>query len=237
METKNDAAGRPPDLAGRLALLAHVYSVYDSFTDTLTSACRLGCAHCCTCNATLTTLEAAFIFSRLSARERSDLTARLSEALGWPRFQPKITTNQLADICRRGDEPPPEETAPAGSPCPLLETGACSLYPVRPFNCRCMTSRTDCGKTGYADMDPFAVTVNTVFLQYIEHIDADGCSGNLIDVLWLMQHEDNDRRYRSAEPISCPPGLIPNRRVPALMIPPKHRKGMAPILQRLNPST
>jgi hypothetical protein len=237
VETKNDAGGRPGGLEERLALLGHVYSVYDEFTGILTTACRPGCAHCCTCNATLTTLEAAFMFSRLSAGERADLTARLPAALEWPRFQPGITTNQLADICRRDEEPPPEETLPPGSACPLLETGLCTLYPVRPFHCRCMTSRRDCGKTGWADMDPFAVTVNTVFLQYIEHIDADGCSGNLIDVLWFMQTEDGGRRYRSAEPISCPSGLIPNRRVPALMIPPKHRERMAPILQRLTPPT
>lgn len=96
-----------------------------------------------------------------------------------------------------------------------------------------MTSKTDCEKTGTADMDPFVMTVNTVLLQYIEHIDADGCSGNLVDgVLWL-QSKKNQQRWLAGESIEQAPGLIPNRRVPALMIPPRHRRRIAGLLEKL----
>ena len=43
----------------------------------------------------------------------------------------------------------------------------------------------NCGETGSADIDDFTASVNTVFLQVIEHLDAEGCSGNLIDVLQI----------------------------------------------------
>ncbi len=218
-------------------LLEHIYAVYDDFSETLPAACRRGCAHCCTRNVTLTTLEAYLIAAHLSAGGHEALAGRLAAGLDQDRFHPRITTNELADICRQGLAPP-EETQPGETVCALLEDEACPIYPVRPFHCRCMTSRTDCGKTGCADMDPFVMTVNTVFLQYIEHIDRDGFSGNLIDVMHFAMHffesRENRRRYEAGEPISQPPGLIPNRRVSALMIPPKHRGRIAPLLQKLN---
>lgn len=219
--------------APRLALLKHIYAVYDDFSETSPAACRRGCAHCCTRNATLTTLEAYLVADHLSAGGDGTLAGRLAAGLDQDRFRPRITTNELADICRQGLTPP-EETQPGDTVCMLLEDEACPIYAVRPFHCRCMTSRSDCGETGRADMDPFVMTVNTVFLQYIEHIDRDGFSGNLIDAARFFKSRENRRRYRAGEPISRPPGLIPNRRVSALMIPPKHRGRIAPLLQKLN---
>ncbi len=224
------------DPASRLNVLKHIYSVYETFAATVPSACRRGCAHCCTRNVTLTTLEGCHIVSHLSAIREADLFDRLSFALERRRFQPRITTNELADICLQGQDPPQEETESGETRCPLLEKEECAIYPVRPFHCRCMTSRTDCGETGCADMDPFVMTVNTVFLQYIEHIDASGFSGNLIDAVLFLQPEENRRRCTSGAPVARPPGLIPNRRVSALMIPPKHRQRIAPLLQKLNAS-
>jgi hypothetical protein len=75
--------------------------------------------------------------------------------------------------------------------------------------------------------------VNTVFLQTIEHLDADGCSGNLIDVLQVMASEDNRRAYEK-DRLKCETnGLIVNWSLKVLMIPPEHRTKMEPILQEL----
>lgn len=229
----NNHRADPPKRDDRIAVLAHIYAVYDAFAETLPAACRRGCAHCCTRNVTVTTLEACHIAAGLSAGAEETRVGRLVTGLNQNRFQPRITTNELADICRQGGDPP-EEIQPDGTACPLLEDDACAIYPVRPFHCRCMTSRTNCGETGHADMDPFVMTVNTVCLQYIEHIDRRGFSGNLIDAVCFFGSPENRRQYESGEPISRPPGLIPNRRVSALMIPPKHRGRIAPILQKLN---
>lgn len=221
------------DLNQKTTVLERIYDVYGNFSDDRNIACKRGCAHCCTRNVTLTTLEGFHIARTLPASARDDLMRRLKIASDRSRFRPLVTTNQIAEICLRGEDPPEEESDPEWGKCPLLEEEECPLYTVRPFGCRCMVSSRDCGETGAADMDPFVVTVNTVILQYIEHVDADGYSGNLTDILLWMDSPDNRERYRAGV-LSLPPeGMIPNRPVKALMVPPKHRSRIKPVLEAL----
>ena len=71
------------------------------------------------------------------------------------------------------------------------------------------------------------------FLQAIEHLDADGCCGNLMDILQVMASEDNRRAY-AEDRLKCETnGLIVNWSLKVLMIPPEHRPRMEPILQEL----
>jgi hypothetical protein len=49
-----------------------------------------------------------------------------------------------------------------------------------------MVSKRCCSETGFAEMDPVVMTVNDVFMQFIEHLDTGGFSGNFTDVLHLM---------------------------------------------------
>jgi hypothetical protein len=148
------------------------------------------------------------------------------------RFQPKITTNQLANLCAEGIEPPPEE-GNEWKQCPFLINLQCPMYSVRPFNCRCLVSRNDCGQKGYADMDEFVLSVNTIFLQAIEHLDDKGCSGNLIDVLGVMASEKNRQAYENNALKCATTGLIANQPLKVLMIPPEHRTKIEPILKSL----
>ena len=70
-------------------------------------------------------------------------------------------------------------------------------------------------------------------LQTIEHLDADGCSGNLLDVLKVMSGEDNRQAFQQGK-LNCESSqLIVNQPLKVLMIPPEHRSRMAPILQSL----
>jgi hypothetical protein len=98
-----------------------------------------------------------------------------------------------------------------------------------------MVSETDCRDTGSAQMPSWVLTVNNVFLQAIEHLDQDGYSGNLSDMLLFslsgndvtgqdMQNHDlkNHGLFVKNEPITC------------LMIPPEHREQMAPIVRDLS---
>jgi hypothetical protein len=82
-------------------------------------------------------------------------------------------------------------------------------------------------------MDEALVAVNTLFLQTVEHVDADGCSGNLLDVLSVLA--DNERRAAyAAGGLDCSgSGLIANRPMKVMMVPPEHRQRIDPILQRL----
>jgi hypothetical protein len=117
--------------------------------------------------------------------------------------------------------------------CFFLMENACPIYQLRPFGCRCLVSRHNCGEKGYAEVDDFVISVNTVILQMIEHTDVQGCTGNLVDVLGVLSSEDNQAAYRSNELTCRKAKLIPNHPLTALMIPPEHRTHMEPILQKL----
>lgn len=222
------------DLIFRRKALRHLYAVYDQFADTLRTACGKHCAVCCTRNVTATTLEALFLVEAMADSPRPDLMDRARAGRESPRYRPGITTNGMAEICLTGEDPPEEDAAdPRWGPCELLTDAACPVYEARPFACRCMVSAGRCADGGAAGMAPLTVTVNTVFLQTLEHIDADGYSGNLVDLLDFMSDPENRRRYRDGRLSAPPAGLIPNRPAPALMIPPEHREAVRPWIEAL----
>jgi hypothetical protein len=153
------------------------------------------------------------------------------------RFQPKTTTNKIAEYCRQGRQLPEEEIQLTGGRCPFLKNDRCPLYGVRPFGCRCMVSRRNCHESGFAEMDAIVASVNTVFLQVIEHLDWQGCSGNLTDILQCLVATENRNTYRK-DSLACPKwALIPNQKMTVLMIPPEHRKQIEPIVQTLRSIT
>ena len=220
-------------LKNKLDALERVYQIYEDYSTSLDLACRAKCSHCCTTNVTMTTLEAYKIIDDLGASGRLDIVTGLSEPGTGKRFQPLLTTNRLAELCAADAKVPEEDTAGDWQECNLLTDSLCTIYDLRPFGCRCFVSRQNCGETGYADVDDFTASVNTVFLQVIEHLDAQGCSGNLIDVLQCMASEDNRRAYTNNN-LNCEQkGLIVNWELKVLMIPPEHRARIEPLLQQL----
>jgi Fe-S-cluster containining protein len=220
------------DLIDKLAVLDQIYRIYDNFVSGLELACKKYCAHCCTTGVTLTTLEGYKIIQQLESEGKAGWVETMELAAQQPYFQLKITTNQLASLCAEGIDPPAEESA-EWNPCPLLTDSQCPIYAVRPYGCRCLVSRHDCGIEGYAHIDDFVLSVNTVFLQTIEHLDAGGCSGNLIDVLRKMAPQENRNHYENNRLKCANAGLISNQPLKALMIPPEHRSRIEPILQSL----
>jgi Fe-S-cluster containining protein len=221
------------DISSKLAILDQIYSIYDKFISTLDVACKKYCAHCCTINVTLTTLEGYKIIEGLMTRGKSDVLKKIQAASGEKGFQPKTTTNQLAALCAEGIEPPAEQAGEEGKKCPFLIENQCSIYKLRPFGCRCLISRHNCRQAGYAEVDDFVLSVNTVFLQTIENVDFHGCTGNLVHVLSRMMFKNNRRAYQEGA-IQCSDlGLICNHPLRVLMIPPEHRTKIKPILQKL----
>jgi len=205
-----------------LKALDQLYALYDQFTGGRNIACRKFCADCCTCNVTLTSLEAARIMAGCDDEKKLNLIKKLEKTLEKPRFIPKITLNRIADICMQGSDPPDEDIDPAWGPCPLLADKACTIYDDRPFGCRCMTSFRKCSETGAADMDEFTLTVNQVFLQTIENLDKNGYFGNLSDILAQTLAKEAAKPH--------PPRLIRNSPLNALLITPEHREKIQPIL-------
>ena len=214
----------------KLVALKQIYQIHDEVTAPYAMACQRYCAHCCTRNVTLTTLEGCFITDYLQAGKNTDLFRKVRQASGEKRFQPKITINRLADLCAAGEEGPGEVIDPEWGKCPILTTDDCPIYPVRPFGCRAMVSKKDCNTIGYADMDPFVLTLNTVFLQFIENLDARGCTGNLTDIMMFFESNRNRRLYSIGIVDEIPDGLIANQPMKVLMIPPEHRSKLASIL-------
>jgi hypothetical protein len=217
------------DIAAKLRILSRLYEAYDSFAAGLEVACHKYCDSCCTCQVTATTLEGYYMITTLETDRLPGLLGRLLSASCGSRFRPQLTTNRIAELCLQGRSLPAEERGSENASCPLLADKACLVYGQRPFGCRCFVSRIPCRSSGQAEVDSFVLTVNTVFLQVMEHVDARGCSGNLIDVLLNQSSAAERQAYRHNRLNCSSAGLIPNRSMPALMVPPEHRRRIAPL--------
>jgi len=222
------------DIPSKLALLQRVYDLYDEFIENWDTACHRRCARCCTRNVTMTTLEGYGIIHHLLETGSLDRLEKIDTEAGKPRFQPQITVNLMAKLCRDGSDLPEESIDPAWGPCPVLQDNECSLYAVRPFGCRSMVSSSNCAEIGCADMDPFIITANTVFQQVLEHIDVMGCFGNFTDILRVLRLEDHRKSYEQRKLICQRVTLLPNRPLRLLMVPPEHRNRIQPIIQALS---
>ena len=219
------------NLNHKLSVLNEIYAVYDQFSSSLTVSCVKGCAACCTRNVTLTTLEGHYIIRYIASNSQKHLLKKLKMNKDQRRFRPEITINGLARFYLEGKEAPSEDY-PLEGRCPLLENDVCTIYPARPFGCRCFISHTDCRKTGVADVSPFTLTVNHLFMQFIEHVDADGLFGNLTDILLHLTPHTDVNSKKDGTP-STAHALITNRPIPMLLVPPEHQHRIAPILSRL----
>ena len=224
---------RQMDIKIKLAVLDRIYRIYDDFSGGLDMACKKYCAECCTPNVTMTTLEACLIANHIISNGQSDLFENVQATRSEKRFKPRTTTNRLADLCRKGDDPPEEAHHYFNRSCPLLTDNLCPIYPVRPFGCRCFVSKHDCRKEGYSEVDPFVITANTLFLQFVEHVDAMGFSGNFTDVLLLLASKENRDHYKINTLKRAGAGFIPNLQITVLMIPPEHRIKIKPLLDAL----
>lgn len=221
------------DITSKLKALDQIYAVYESFIDSLDLACKKYCDHCCTSGVILTTLEGYKIIDRLGLGPGTEVTQKIHAAAKITRFRPRITTNRLARLCAAGLETAEVIDNENWQACPVLQDHHCPVYEWRPFGCRCLISRRHCGERGYAEMDDFVLSVNTLILQTIEHVDAEGCSGNLVDVLRVMSLEENRATYINGRLHCTSNGLIANQPLEVLMIPPEHRAKIEPILREL----
>ncbi len=205
-------------------ILKKIYRLYDAHLETTTVACRKFCADCCTTNVTMTRLEGVLITAEANPNHIADALSQVS-CSDLPRYRPGLSTNAYVEMCRTGDSTDEDQPGTYTGICPFLKDNACGIYPVRPFGCRCMISTRKCGENGYAEIDEFTLTVNTVFLQFIEHLDQKGFSGNLLDVLACLAPETDD--------VACAPHIIPNRPIPVLMVPPAHQSRIASLVNDL----
>ena len=221
------------DLNSKLVILDRIYGVYDEFAANLNLACKKYCAECCTHNVIMTTLEGYLMARHIILYGQSSLFENIEKSTPKRRFQPQTTTNRLADICIKGKDPPKKENDYLRGSCPLLKDNQCPIYRARPFGCRCFVSKHDCREKGYAEVDSLVLTVNNLFLQFIENVDFQGFSGNLIDILTFMASKKNRHNYKMNTLENPDADIIPNLKIKVLMIPPEHRIKIKPILNTL----
>lgn len=221
------------DVEKRLKLLEEIYCIHDAYTSNTQTACQKGCADCCTCNATATTMEVLLVYHHLASQGRTEwLEAKVSSAPPG-RFQPKMTINQMVALCVQGEVLPEETNDPMAGACPLLEDDLCSIYSKRPFGCRAMLSSSDCSLGGEAQMPSLMLSINNVIMQYLEAIDQPGGTGNFIDVLRFFTDTANRRSYTHGKAVLPSKGLLINRSFRVLMVPPEHRASIGPLVQSL----
>jgi Fe-S-cluster containining protein len=221
------------DISVKQAVLKKMYDIYKDFVRNDDFACQKHCAHCCTRNVTLTTLEGYYLLGRLDAATRNKLMQALTQQEKIKRFIPRITINRMADMCARDETLPDEENDEHWGPCPALDLDLCPIYRRRPFGCRCMVSRQNCGTVGYADVPSWVISVNNVLQQYIEHIDAGGYSGNFTDIVLFFNNQKNLDDYAKDRLGACPKPLLNNQPVYILMVPPEDRPRIEPLLKAI----
>lgn len=210
----------------RFEKLGKIYRLFHQAADGFKSVCRIRCASCCTCNVTLTQLEARFILTSLTNGQKEKLCRKISDFFPRYRYQPKLTMNGFVRHCMEGANSPEEKNDPEWGRCPLLEDDQCSIYPLRPFGCRTLLSEIDCRKTGYARVTELLQTFQSIFTQAIEHLDQGGRFGNLSDIMAAMLDIDSEQNLSGSR-------LLTNEPVPVWMIPPEHRKKTAGVVRQL----
>jgi Fe-S-cluster containining protein len=220
-------------LSDKLNILEQLYDVYEGFSAELDVACARGCSACCTENVTMTTLEGYRIVHHLIDSRQFNLVERLRNSNQDRRFQPAMSTNELAAMCLRQEAPPEDHPDSPREDCPFLSGRECLIYLERPFGCRCFLSTQPCEKNGFAEIDPFVITVNTVFLQFIEHVDAGGLFGNMTDILCDLAFEPVRRKYEAGEHIGQTGKTPVNRPIPGLLVPPEDQERIGPILEEI----
>jgi len=221
----------------KLNVLSQMYNLYDAFSAPFNFACDRGCAACCTQNVTITSLEGYCIVQHILSTKQLDLFPRLQPTPSQERFRPSVTTNQIAALCLQRQDPPEESIDCPQAPCPFLSNNECLIYPERPFGCRCFFSTQKCNSTAHAEVDPFLLTANMLFMQVIEDIDRDGLFGNMTDVLLCLESEVHRKQYEIHPNLNRSPGLCVNHRIPGLLIPPEHLARIQPLLNQLEEIT
>lgn len=198
--------------AARQKALLKIYDHYRKWAGEFDFACDKGCATCCTQSVTMTTLEGELIYEYI----RTDKPELLPLLNSLPENSPvpATTTNRFALACLRGIDIGEEDPSWNLDPCVFLHENCCTVYPVRSFMCRSFGSRVKCDESGSAEVEPLFLTLNTVVMQCIEHIDQGRPWGNLNTILRSLKETGDN----VSEPVNQP-GLLAEP-IPGLLIPP-----------------
>ena len=165
-------------------ILKLIFDRFEEWSNGFELVCRKGCAFCCTTDVSMTGLEGELLCEYILAHQGSRwLAQKLQVTL--VRRTSLQTTNEYARACLEGRESDINETRLGGC-CPFLEQDQCTVYPARPFACRCFGSTTSCSSGGNAVLPPAYLSGATAVSQVIEHLGQFSPWGNMIDLLYIQ---------------------------------------------------
>jgi len=219
------------DIKTKLDLLEKIYNIFDSFISDIDSACTEKCNDCCSQDVIITTLEAYQISNFLIENKKEHFFDIIEEQINKAHYQPQITINELAKLCKNNEEIKDDIRQSSNEKCPLLDNEKCTIYPIRPLSCRSLISTIKCDENGFATIDPFVISVSNMFQQIIENLDKKGCTGNLIDVVHIMKSSENRLKYENDDLYMQP--LLKNHFSDSLLVPSEHIEKIKPIYRSL----
>lgn len=165
----------------RFPLLHTIYTCFNDWADRFSFCCSKGCSVCCTQNVTITSLEAKNIIHFLHSNNRIKLTVRQLRRVKHTQA-PRLTTNEYVQGSIDNHELHQQHTDQSTT-CLFLEENVCTIYPVRPFSCRCFTSQKICTAENPASIPDEYLYGAIITQQILEHLDQSRPWGSMTDML------------------------------------------------------
>ncbi len=166
-------------------ILLAIYNEFEAWSDSIARVCVKGCSTCCSQNVMISAFEGERILDFI--RKKGDeqwCAGRLQSSI--PTAAPTLTANEFAAAYLQQQEVEGKQNIPTDSRCPFLEKDCCSIYPVRPFACRCFLSEKPCKAEGTAVLPEHYLAAATAMMQLIEHLGQNEYWGNMVDVLLAL---------------------------------------------------
>ena len=165
-------------------ILDIIFDRFENWSKQFGFACNKGCAVCCTTDVSITAPEGELLLNYIIDQHDQQW---LSEKLDiTPSHRPlSQTTNEYARACLEGVESETEERR-LGGVCPFLQDNICTVYPARPFSCRCFASTICCRRGGNAVLPPEYLSAATAVSQIIEHVGQFSLWGIMVEVVALQ---------------------------------------------------
>lgn len=180
-------------------VLIGIYEEFEKWMDEET-ACKKGCAVCCTQNVSITAVEGELIHRYIREHDKRAWLATKLQKKGVTR-RPEMTTNGFAASCLQGEDVEPA-TYGNSDPCPFLEENCCTIYEVRPFSCRCFASTMTCQPGKSAVISETYLSASSAVMQLIEHLGQGEYLGNMFDVLLALCDLPENKKYVEFLPAS-----------------------------------
>ncbi|WP_163335908.1 YkgJ family cysteine cluster protein [Desulfopila sp. IMCC35008] len=217
-------------------ILKIIYTSFSNWSSKQPQACTKGCSTCCTQNVNVTAAEAELILDYLVGNKLEQTALRGLSATTTP-SRPLQTINEFAADCFAGKESEQEQEGSRDS-CPFLKDDLCTIYPARPFGCRCFLSQHVCTRTSPALVTNEYLTACTVISQLVEHLGQGEYYGNLLDVIPAML---DISRYHSIAELATNATKIQQARshtltakpLPGFLLPPEDSDSVTPLIETI----